>query len=183
MRKWKSSSVLKVNQHKSSKGNVHCPIIIRLGNQDLGTKPFRFNNRWLAHMEFKNVVERGWLNSNVIGWKAFVLKEKLKILKLVIRSWNVEVFRYIDNKVQQLQSSIGELDLIAEERLLLDVEVEHRRLLVADLWQKLRDEESLLRQKSRQKWLVEGDGSTSYFHACIKARRRKKKSNGGSVGG
>lgn len=37
----------------------------------------------------------------------------------------------------------------------------------------MKDKESLLRQKSRQRWLVAGDANTSYFHACIKARRRK----------
>lgn len=75
----------------------HCPIILKQGKQDWGPKPFSFNNCWLAHPGFKEVVEKYWSGTNIQGWKAFVLKEKLKFLDL--KKWNSEVFGKIDNKI------------------------------------------------------------------------------------
>lgn len=60
-----------------------------------------------------------------------------------------------------------------EKAGLLELEVQTRKELFDDLWQKMKDKESISKQKSRQRWLVEGDASTTYFHAYIKVRRKK----------
>lgn len=107
------------------------------------------------------------------GWKAIVLKEKLKAAKLVIRGWNATAFGSIDEKIKDAKRIINELDEKAERGDLSMLEVDLRRQKFADLWHKLRDKESLLRQKSRHRWLVEGDANSSYFHACIAMRRKR----------
>lgn len=38
----------------------HCPILLKQGAQDWGPKPFRFNNCWLGHPDFRKVVEKCW---------------------------------------------------------------------------------------------------------------------------
>lgn len=67
----------------------HCPIILKNGTQDWGPKPFRFNNCWLEHPNFKEMVVGSLGELRVEGWMAYVLKEKLKFLKSVLKSWNV----------------------------------------------------------------------------------------------
>jgi hypothetical protein len=59
----------------------HCPIVLKHSNLDWGPKPFRFNNYWLAHKNFLEVVEEAWREIEVGGWMGFVLKEKLRGLK------------------------------------------------------------------------------------------------------
>lgn len=87
--------------------------------------------------------------------------------------WNVQVYGNIERKIKSLQGDINEIDLKAEEVVLSFDELNSRRMLFADLWKLLKDMECLLKQKSREKWLAEGDANTSFFHACIAARRRK----------
>jgi exonuclease III len=54
----------------------HCPLVLKNGGWSWGPTPFRFNNFWLNHSEFKGVVEEAWRNQSISGWMSFVLKEK-----------------------------------------------------------------------------------------------------------
>lgn len=63
----------------------HCLITLKNGFQEWGPKPFLFSNCWLAHPGLKSVVVRCWQESNVQEWKAFILKEKLKRLKIGLK--------------------------------------------------------------------------------------------------
>jgi len=80
----------------------HCPLILRSGGWDWGPKHFRFNNYWLRNQNFKEVVEGAWRGNNVDGWMGFVLKEKLKRVKEVIREWNKKEYGEVDNRVLAL---------------------------------------------------------------------------------
>ncbi|MCI24102.1 transposon TX1 putative protein, partial [Trifolium medium] len=51
--------------------------------------------------------------------------------------------------------------------------MEGRRKLFGDLWRLLKSKEVLLFQKSRVKWLKEGDSNSKYFHSCLKSRSRR----------
>ncbi|PNX88182.1 cysteine-rich receptor-like protein kinase [Trifolium pratense] len=59
----------------------HCPIWLLCSFKNWGPKPFRSNNCWLEHKDFLRFVEHTWNNSNIKGRKAFILKEKLKLLR------------------------------------------------------------------------------------------------------
>jgi hypothetical protein len=58
----------------------HCPIWLVCSTLDWGPKPFRFNNCWLEHPDFLSFVFETWDKIVIKGKKAFILKEKLKIL-------------------------------------------------------------------------------------------------------
>ncbi|KAK2446576.1 hypothetical protein QL285_017365 [Trifolium repens] len=49
-------------------------------------------------------------------------------------------------------------------------EVSLRKRWFEVLWHLLKGKESVLMQRSRSKWLTEGDYNTKFFHACIKSR-------------
>jgi hypothetical protein len=63
----------------------HCPLVLIYAESEWGPKPFRFNNYWLDHKDFKKEVEDCWRAHEINGWMAFVLKEKLRALKFFFK--------------------------------------------------------------------------------------------------
>jgi hypothetical protein len=101
----------------------------------------------------------------------FVLKEKLKGLKAKIKEWNKEVYGGLDTKIQLLVEEIKEIDVRGELCGLSNVEAENRKNFFSHLWHLLKSKDSMLFQRSRMRWIKEGDANTSYFHNCVKQRR------------
>ena len=78
----------------------HSSILLDGGGMRRGPTPFRFENMWLKEEGFKEELKQWWEGIQVSGSASFILTEKLKALKLFLRSWNKEVFGQIDSKKQ-----------------------------------------------------------------------------------
>ncbi|MCI16893.1 reverse transcriptase, partial [Trifolium medium] len=104
----------------------HCALLLRHNVVDWGPKPFRFKNHWLQNNEFKVLVEDSWRSQQLTGWMGFILKEKLKGLKGVIREWNKEAYGVLDSKIMLLVEEIKQKDLRGEAFVLTEEEVELR---------------------------------------------------------
>lgn len=59
----------------------HCPVMLKGDRLNWGPKPYRFNNCWLQHFNFKAFVEESWVDLRVEGRKIYCFKEELKLLK------------------------------------------------------------------------------------------------------
>jgi hypothetical protein len=151
----------------------HCPLILKRSNFDWGPKPFRFNNHWLVHKDYKNVVEEIWRNQSINGWMGIMLKEKLKSIKIRLKEWSKEEFGGMEARITSLIEDIQELDVKSELVGLIDGVVDLRKSKFIDLWNLLKSKEAILFQRSRSKWLREGDANTKYFHGCVKARAKR----------
>ena len=102
------------------------------------------------------------------GWMGGVsLKNKLRNLRLVIKQWCKEKGDIKASKIQNLKQKLCDLENLASHRTLSDTEVITKRALQQQLWDISTAYESLLRQKSRAKWIKEGDRNTAYFHKVI----------------
>jgi hypothetical protein len=103
----------------------------------------------------------------------FILKERLRKLKGVIKGWSSNVFDVGDVKKRQLIKRVVELDLKSELGGLVDEEVVERKLKFDELLKILKSLDIVTYQRSRIKWLKEGDSNSRFFHNCIKARKRR----------
>nr|KYP72270.1 Transposon TX1 uncharacterized [Cajanus cajan] len=121
----------------------HCAILLKNEDINWGPKPFRVLDCWRGDARYAIFVRSQWKELDVEGRAAFVLKEKLKLLKCRLRWWNQETF----------------------------VEVVQRKEWRAQLCASLTLKDNLLFQKSRLNWLQAGDANSKFFHACINHRR------------
>jgi hypothetical protein len=150
----------------------HCPIWLIASITNWGPKPFRVINGWLDHPEFLPFVEKSWKSFDVRGKKAYVLKEKFRLLKESLRKWNKEVFGILDLNIENTVKELNDIEgLLGGDEV--DVELTRREGLKKEFWSQLHFKESLLKQKSRMRWVKEGDSNSRFFHESIKSRRRR----------
>ncbi|XP_057447160.1 uncharacterized protein LOC130738983 [Lotus japonicus] len=176
---WPGSKLEALNRDVSD----HCPILLRSSIINWGPKPFRVLNFWFEDPGFKRFVEENWKGFQINGCGAFVLKEKLKLLKLKLQQWNNEVFGDINKRYLEIVEEMNNLDQKAEEVMLDENELAIRKSLGGDFWKVAHMKESLLRQKSRIMWVKDGDANTKFFHAMVNARRRSNAISGVHVNG
>ncbi|GAU33007.1 hypothetical protein TSUD_358740 [Trifolium subterraneum] len=122
----------------------HCHLILRYDPADWGPKPFRFNNFWLENKHFTDLIVNTCESQNFTGWMGFILKERLKGLKLAIKRWSLEEYGKSEERKKMLVDSIKALDTKSEIVGISAEEVETRKCLFNDL----------------------------YFHARVKSRRK-----------
>ena len=151
----------------------HCPLVLKNGGWSWGPTPFRFNNFRLNHSEFKGVVKEAWRNQNIPGWMSFVLKEKLKGLKIKIKEWNKVEYGGMEERVESLVEVIRSLDEKGEEGVLSELDVSLRKAKFEKLWRVLKAKDALIAQRSKSRWLKEGDANSKFFHKCLKLRKSR----------
>jgi hypothetical protein len=151
----------------------HCPLLLCYSLADWGPKPFRFNNFWLQNKDFKDIVTQAWGSQAFEGWMGFILKERLKFLKGVIKGWSATAFGMVDEQKRHLIKRVADLDTKSEGVGLDDDEVVERKLKFEELWKLLKNIDALGYQRSRIKWLKEGDSNSRFFHNRINAAKRR----------
>lgn len=160
--------------HFMSKGlSDHCPAGVSLGlSREKIFKPFQVFQHLIDNENFLPTVAAVW-EAQVLGDPWFVLTMKLRAVKQGLKTMNLtygnlhDSVRLATQQLKNLQDNMSSNptsgDLIEEKRL-CDI-----------LAEVLRNEEILLRQKSRIHWLKHGDGNNKYFFNSCKGRWNSNK--------
>ncbi|KAL5154595.1 Transposon TX1 uncharacterized protein [Glycine soja] len=149
----------------------HCPIIMQTKKVDWGPKLFRVVDWWIHQKGYHSMVREAWNSDQQGGWGGIVLKNKLRNLKMAIKHWSQEYGNINAKEIQKIQQKLNDVEDLASTRILSEDEIKVRRSLQQQLWDASTAYESLLRQKSRSKWLQEGDSNSAFFHKVINFRR------------
>jgi len=166
--KWPATTQFTLDRNFSD----HCPILLRSKFIDWGPKPFRVLDCWLLDSSFNRTVHDCWTSTQQSGWGGYVLKEKIKRLKIRLKNWNKEQYGDTSKKIKQVQEELSKLEEDTIDKQLSPQDAMSRKQLQEALWIAAQSHESLLRQEARSRWIREGDYNSRYFHMMTNATRR-----------
>ncbi|KAF5473280.1 hypothetical protein F2P56_009904 [Juglans regia] len=150
----------------------HSPMLIKLvmNAAPYGYPSFKFQQMWTSHNDFMEMVARVWKEES-FGSGLFRLANKLKRLRVALKTWNKMVFGRTNLHISELEERIQGI----ESRLQDDghsVELESDLLaskLELSVW--MDREETRLSQQAKQTWLEKGEASSVFFRAVSKQNR------------
>ena len=135
---------------------------------------FKYQHAWTCYHETHTLARKNW-NAQILGTPMFRLVQKLKRLKLNLKSWSKRTFGNFKHKLERNAESL----LRIEQRLVLQPHSArlnnwHFRLV------KQREKMHLFNQKywgklHRKEWLVNGDRNSRYFQQSMLARKTRSR--------
>jgi len=88
----------------------HCAMVVKSVEKDWGPKPFRTIDAWFLERGFSRIVQDKWRSYSVQGYGLTKIKEKLKLLKSDLKSWNRDVFGNLDTTKRRILQDLEALD-------------------------------------------------------------------------
>ncbi|XP_042519136.1 uncharacterized protein LOC122092899 [Macadamia integrifolia] len=134
--------------------------------------PFRFHGFWMENENFLPVVDEAW-KMQLIGDLIYVLSEKLKRVKGVLKVWAHDSFPNINMELEQATKVSKSIqDSIEESSMSNDIfnkEADAKMtLLIAS-----RRHEALWAEKAELRWVKNGDCNSKLFHLSMKLWRAR----------
>jgi len=112
----------------------HCPLVLSIDTQNWGPKPVRMLKCWVDFLGYNSFVRDTWCSLQISGWGSFVLKEKLKLLKLALKDWHQRHAQNLPAHILSLKEQIAFLDLKGESTMLSKDEIQELHGLSEELF-------------------------------------------------
>ena len=132
-------------------------------------KRFQFDKRWIQQEDVEGVVKKAW-SIHCEGTRWFKVKQKIRNCTVELLKWSSSKKGNSLEKIKWCKKQIDDIKTSTTENKKQQVQEMKWQLKKA-----YEDEEAYWNQKSRLRWLKEGDKNTQFFHATVKGRRKRNK--------
>lgn len=153
----------------------HSPAVVNLFQPMVSApKPFKFQNMWISHPSFENIVTNNWLEW-VAGTKQFRLVRRLKLLQRHLKELNAKEYANISLKSKDAKDALEAAEIEAETNPLNGELAEkipplrNKALFLAEA------ERRFFCQKAKTTHLLKSDRNTRFFHSLVKRNAMKNK--------
>jgi len=153
----------------------HTPLLLDTiqASQRGNTPLFTFELGWLTRDDFFDLITNVWTAENRGTTPLQRWQNKIRAVRRFLRGWAKNQVGENKKKKISLLQQLDILDRKAESTLLSPQELEHKRVLSAELSGLLREEELYWFQRSKATRLLQGDANTRYFQLVANGRHRK----------
>lgn len=154
----------------AKRGSDHRPILRSLVSfKELYRGYFRFDKRFLNKPHVKETIIHTWNQPLSFGQRGHFVAERLRACRKALSSWKKDNNVNSRDRIVQIQRAL-EFEKSSNFPNFYQV-----RMMKKDLVLAYKEEEMFWSQRSSDKWCVEGDRNTKFFHASVKASRGKKR--------
>jgi hypothetical protein len=153
----------------------HVPLCIQTDVIPTGSRVFKYELCWKDRPDFhKKVIENRSIRVKAKG-SIDIWKTKTKHLKQMLKGWNINVEGHYKKMKKELLAKIDIFDNISEVVGLSENERMEKLDLELTLKKIVDEERTKLKQRARDKFILDGDENSKYFHLLAKCKRRKLK--------
>nr|XP_027090317.1 uncharacterized protein LOC113711350 [Coffea arabica] len=131
---------------------------------------FFFDQRWAKDNSSEVVVKNAW-GKDQHGSRMFKVVRRIKECRLALIDWHRTTKGNSRAVIQELK---GQLKALREQEEWDKGTAANLKLQLSKAY---KDEELYWSQKSRSRWLKEGDKNTAYFHLSVMAKRKRNRIN------
>jgi hypothetical protein len=150
----------------------HVPCVVTIGTNIPKSNLFRFQNYWLQHSQFKEIVQNAW---NIpVGYidSAKRINAKFKNLRRALKMW-AKNLPCLKDLIDKVNSVICLLDNLEEFRTLSLEEWNLRDILKAHVITLLQNHKAYWKQRGKINWVKLGDANTKKIHIKATISYRK----------
>ncbi|MCH86446.1 hypothetical protein A2U01_0007303, partial [Trifolium medium] len=146
----------------------HHPLLIEtIGTKNnAAPKQFRFESAWLLDESYQDVLKRNWKHD-------LKVVENLASLQNDFKRWKLFTIDQVIMKKKEIMARLGGIQNSLHNGTQHGGLWQLENKLQTELSEILKKEELMWFQRSRAKWLIDGDRNTRYYHLKTISRRRR----------